>query len=157
MTRSRNTMVRALGTERCAADSECGHRRSGGEQPVAAAGSHEGFGVVRAENLERELALVRRSAAGPLAGIFGPSSLSWRIHRESAVFLGAGRTLLLQLAHPMIAAAIERHSQTFANPIGRFHRTFSIVFTFVFGKLEASLQAARRLQVVGGEGAGVKA
>jgi uncharacterized protein (DUF2236 family) len=52
---------------------------------------------------------------------------------------------LLQLAHPWIAAAVEQHSDTFANPIGRFHRTFSTVFTMVFGSLDQSLDAARRL------------
>ena len=61
------------------------------------------------------------------------------------MFLGAGRALLLQLAHPWIAAAIEQHSDTFANPIARFHRTFGTMFTMVFGTLDQSLSAARRL------------
>ena len=80
-----------------------------------------------------------------LAGIFGPRSMTWRVDREAAIFLGAGRALLLQLAHPWVAAAIEQHSDTFADPISRFHRTFSVVFTMVFGRLEQSLHAARRL------------
>jgi hypothetical protein len=32
-----------------------------------------------------------------------------------------------------------------ADPIGRFHRTFSVMFTMVFGGLEQSLDIARRL------------
>jgi uncharacterized protein (DUF2236 family) len=104
-----------------------------------------GAEIVSAEDLERELIEVRLRAAGPLHGIFGPQSMTWRVDREAAVFLGAGRALLLQLAHPWIAAAIEQHSQTFADPIRRFHRTFSIVFTMVFGALDQSLAAARRL------------
>jgi len=71
--------------------------------------------------------------------------MTWRVDREAAVFLGAGRALLLQLAHPWVATAIEQHSDTFADPISRFHRTFSVVFTMVFGRLEQSLDAARRL------------
>ena len=71
--------------------------------------------------------------------------MTWRVNREAAIFLGAGRALLLQLAHPWVAAAIEQHSDTFADPISRFHRTFSVVFTMVFGRLEQSLHAARRL------------
>lgn len=59
--------------------------------------------------------------------------------------MGAARALLLQLAHPWIAAAIEQHLDTFANPIGRFHRTFSTVFTMGFGTLDQSLEAARGL------------
>src|SRR5258708_35763865 len=103
------------------------------------------FEIVGAETLECELNQVRAAAAGSLAGIFGPRSVTWRVDREAAIFLGAGRAVLLQLAHPWIAAAIEQHSDTFANPIGRFHRTFGTVFTMVFGTLAQSLDAARRL------------
>src|SRR2546428_7824173 len=101
--------------------------------------------LVSTQSLECELKLLRGAAAGSLSGIFGPRSITWQIDREAAIFLGAGRALLLQLAHPWIAAAIEQHSDTFANPIGRFHRTFGTVFTMVFGTLAQSLEAARRL------------
>jgi uncharacterized protein (DUF2236 family) len=106
---------------------------------------HDTFEIVSTEDLERELDRVREAAGGSLSGIFGPQSVTWQVHREAAIFLGAGRALLLQLAHPWIAAAIEQHSDTFDNPIGRFHRTFSVMFTMVFGTLDQSLNAARRL------------
>src|SRR5205823_10249524 len=38
-----------------------------------------------------------------------------------------------------------QHSRSLAGPIGRFHRTFSIVFTMVFGTTGQALAAARRL------------
>jgi uncharacterized protein (DUF2236 family) len=101
--------------------------------------------VVCAESLELELNQVRRAAAGWSSGVFGPGSLTWQIDRESAIFLGAGRALLLQLAHPWVAAAIEQHSDAFANPVGRFHRTFGTVFAMVFGTLDQSMSAARHL------------
>src|SRR6266568_3100914 len=97
------------------------------------------------QDLERELRSVRAAAAGPAAGIFGPDSLTWRVDREAVIFLGAGRALLLQLAHPWVAAAISEHSKTFADPVGRFHRTFNITFTMVFGTLDQALGASRRL------------
>src|SRR5262247_141636 len=106
---------------------------------------HDPLEIISAESLERELNLVCGAAAGSLSGVFGPRSISWQVNREAAIFLGAGRALLLQLAHPWVAAAVEQHSDTFANPIGRFHRTFSTVFTMVFGTLAQSLDAARRL------------
>jgi uncharacterized protein (DUF2236 family) len=53
--------------------------------------------------------------------------------------------LLLQLAHPWVAAAIAQHSRSLTDPIGRFHRTFSVVFTMVFGTTGQALSAARRL------------
>lgn len=109
--------------------------------------SREDVQLVDAESLERELGRVRAAAAaaGSLAGVFGPRSVIWQVDREAAIFLGAGRALLLQLAHPWVAAAIEQHSRTFADPIGRFHRTFGVVFAMVFGSLDQSLSAARRL------------
>lgn len=100
---------------------------------------------IDAPHLERQLGWVRDVAAGPEAGVFGPASLTWRVDREAALFLGAGRALLLQLAHPWVAAGIAEHSRTLADPIGRFHRTFDVMFTMVFGTLDQALGAARRL------------
>ena len=84
-------------------------------------------------------------ADGPKTGIFGPASITWRINRESALFLGAGRAALLQLAHPWVAAALAEHSTVLHRPIARFHNTFRVVFTMVFGTLEQALAAARYL------------
>ena len=52
---------------------------------------------------------------------------------------------LLQLAHPWVAAAIAEHSRTLADPIGRFHRTFDIVFAMVFGSLDRAQLSSRQL------------
>jgi uncharacterized protein (DUF2236 family) len=101
--------------------------------------------VVSAADLERGLEAVRASAAGSAEGVFGPNSVVWQVDRESLVFLGAGRALLMQLAHPWVATAIAEHSNALVDPIGRFHRTFQIVFTLVFGSLDQSLAMARRL------------
>ena len=40
---------------------------------------------------------------------------------------------------------IRDSSRTFADPMGRFHRTFDIVFTMVFGTLDQAFTAARSL------------
>lgn len=100
---------------------------------------------VSAIDLERSFELVRSHAAGMREGLFGPASMTWRIDREAAVFLGAGRALLLQLAHPWVAAAVGDQSRVFADPVGRFHRTFGVTFTMVFGSLEQALAVARKL------------
>src|SRR3954464_2912101 len=101
--------------------------------------------LVGAADLERSLEWVRGHAAGSTAGVFGPASAIWQVDREALVFLGAGRALLLQLAHPWVATAIAEHSSALHDPIGRFHRTFAIVFTLVFGSLDEALRMARRL------------
>lgn len=88
---------------------------------------------------------LERTCIHPQAGIFGPDSLTWKFNRESALFLAAGRAALLQLAHPWVAAALADHSTVMARPIVRFHNTFRIVFTMVFGSLDQALAAARHL------------
>ncbi len=76
-------------------------------------------------------------------GFFGPQSASWRVNRESAVFLGAGRAALLQLAHPWVAAALGHHSNLLNDALGRFHSTFRVVYTMLFGtRIEASAASA---------------
>lgn len=105
----------------------------------------ESVSPVSRADCERLLAEVAANAARPQAGIFGPDSMSWRIDRESALFLAAGRAAVLQLAHPWVATALEQHSSLLADPIARFHNTFRIVFTMVFGSLDQAMRASRYL------------
>ena len=96
-------------------------------------------------DLDALLAAVAQTIDNPLAGIFGPKSTSWRINRESALFLGAGRAALLQLAHPWVSAALDQHSSLLQNPIARFHNTFRVVFTMIFGSADQAFAASRSL------------
>src|SRR5437868_8507827 len=106
---------------------------------------HDGLGVVSAATLEEQLELIRARTVSPLAGVFGPASMTWRIHPEAILFLAAGRALLLQLAHPWVAAAVADHSKALTDPVARFHRTFKVVFTMVFGTVDQAFAAARSL------------
>src|SRR5271157_3959050 len=81
----------------------------------------------------------------PGDGFFGPGSITWQVNRESAIFLGAGRAALLQLAHPWVAAALEHHSTLRNDPLARFHNTFRVIFTMIFGALDQALAASRHL------------
>ncbi len=99
----------------------------------------------RREGLERHIAAVKARVAHPIEGIFGAQSVTWRIHRESALFLGAGRAALLQLAHPWVASALDQHSSVMAKPIARFHNTFRVVFTMIFGSADQAFRASRSL------------
>ncbi|HEY1766352.1 MAG TPA: oxygenase MpaB family protein [Terracidiphilus sp.] len=94
---------------------------------------------------ESLLVSVAAGVQDPVLGIFGPHSLTWRVNRESALFLGAGRAALLQLAHPWVTSALAEHSTLLARPIARFHNTFRVVFTMVFGSLSQALGAAHHL------------
>ncbi len=105
---------------------------------------------VDAQRLERRLAQLRADAGNPIDGLFGPGSMTWRVNREAILFLGAGRAALLQTAHPWVGAAIDQQSTTKADPIGRFHRTFTVVFSMVFGSVDQATAMARRLHRVHG-------
>ena len=110
-----------------------------GQNPVA---------LVTGEDSEALLAGIARRAAGADAGVFGPQSATWKINRESALFLGSARAALLQLAHPWVAASLAEHSKVLNQPIKRFHNTFRVVFTLVFGSLDQALNAARHLHAL---------
>jgi uncharacterized protein (DUF2236 family) len=107
-----------------------------------------GEGVVTGEDLEAGLARVRALVADPRGGVFGPGSMVWAVNKEAISFLGAGRAALLQLAHPWVARAIEQHSRTRDDPIGRFQRTFLHVFRMVYGDLETALGTARAVHAI---------
>jgi len=104
--------------------------------------------IVTAEEHEAALAGLVRTVHDPRAGILGPDSVAWRVGGDLAVFLGGGRAALLQLAHPMVAYAIDHHSKTRADVLGRFQRTFRHIFAMVFGELDDALLAARRVHRV---------
>ncbi|HEX4064534.1 MAG TPA: oxygenase MpaB family protein [Acidobacteriaceae bacterium] len=104
--------------------------------------------LVSRPELESLLEAIARRTPDPRAGIFGPGSISWKINREAALFLGAGRAALLQLAHPWVAGALAEHSNLLGDPIARFHNTFRIVFTMIFGSLDQALAAARSLHTL---------
>jgi uncharacterized protein (DUF2236 family) len=101
--------------------------------------------IVTEADLEGQLSHIRAVTEDPSAGLFGPDSVMWQLAREQVIFLGAGRALLLQLAHPCVSTGIREHSRTLTDPLDRFHRTFNVMFTMVFGSLEQALAAARRL------------
>ena len=100
---------------------------------------------VSREDISHLWSTVANRISDPRTGIFGPSSISWKVNRESALFLGAGRAALLQLAHPWVAAALDQHSNLRSDPLGRFHNTFRVVFTMIFGTLEQALASSRYL------------
>jgi uncharacterized protein (DUF2236 family) len=104
--------------------------------------------IVTREQLEASLSDLCAQVDDPRAGIFGPRSLAWRLGGDLGVFLGGGRAALLQLAHPMVAHAIDHHSRTRTDIAGRFQRTFRNVFMMVFGPLDEAVRSARRVHAI---------
>ena len=100
------------------------------------------------QQFREQLEAACRRSLDPRAGLYGPDSMMWQLNRESLGFLGAGRAALLQLAHPWVANAIDQKSATRNDPVGRFHRTFTNVFTMIFGSLDQVREVARRVHNV---------
>jgi uncharacterized protein (DUF2236 family) len=66
-------------------------------------------------------------------GLFGPESVTWRIHADSAMFVGGLRALLLQVMHPLAMAGVAEHSSYRTDPMGRLWRTSLYVGTTTYG------------------------
>jgi len=79
------------------------------------------------------------------AGLFGPETLTWRINREGVLVAGGGRALVLQVAHPLVAAGVAQHSDYRSDPFGRLQRTLDVTTTIVFGTVEEAKAASKRL------------
>ncbi len=79
-------------------------------------------------------------------GLFGPGTVTWRVNREAVLLAGGGRALLLQVAHPSVAAGVVQHSDYDTDPYGRLFRTLDLVTKITFGSSSTSEKAATRLR-----------
>jgi uncharacterized protein (DUF2236 family) len=93
-------------------------------------------------------ATVSRGRRRPMrdVALLGPDTLTWRVNHEPVAFMGGGRALLLQVAHPLVAAGVEQHSNYEVDPWGRLYGTLDTVVKIVFGDTERSEEAATRLR-----------
>lgn len=81
-----------------------------------------------------------------IAGLFGPMSEAWRLNREAMLLLGAGpRALLLQLAHPLVAAGVADHSDFRSDPWRRLRATLRSYLAIVYGTTTTARAEIRRL------------
>jgi uncharacterized protein (DUF2236 family) len=79
-------------------------------------------------------------------GLYGPGSEAWRLNREAMLLLGAGpRALLLQIAHPLVAAGVAEHSDFRSDPWARLSGTLRSYLRIVYGTADAARGEIRRL------------
>ena len=79
-------------------------------------------------------------------GLFGPDSVTWRIMGDTSTFIGGLRALVVQAAHPEVAAGVGDHSNYRDDPLGRLSRTASYVTATSYGSMpevEAAIAAVR--------------
>jgi uncharacterized protein (DUF2236 family) len=71
-----------------------------------------------------------------------------QIGQEALGLLGGGRAVLLQLAHPLVAAGVAEYSDFQADPLSRLLRTLELMHTVVYGNHSEATQALERFQTV---------
>lgn len=103
--------------------------------------------LTRADLTRLRYALGRR-AIDPTVSLYGPQSRTWEINRESVLLLGGGRALLMQIAHPLVAAGVAAHSGFQREPLQRLRRTLDLMQTIAFDDAAGALRAVRRIEHV---------
>jgi|TARA_B100001105_G_scaffold26614_1_gene18699 uncharacterized protein (DUF2236 family) len=81
-------------------------------------------------------------------GLFGPDSVTWQVMSDCSTFIGGVRSLLVQAAHPEVAAGVGDHSSYRDDPLGRLSRTASYVTATSYGstpEVDASIAFVRRM------------
>lgn len=82
-------------------------------------------------------------------GLYGPDSEAWALNREAMLLLGAGpRALLMQLAHPQVAAGVADHSDFRADPWARLDGTLRSYLRIVYGTGTMARAEIRRLNAL---------
>jgi uncharacterized protein (DUF2236 family) len=81
-------------------------------------------------------------------GLFGPDSVSWRVHREPILALAGLRALYLQSLHPRAMAGVAQNSHYRDDPYGRLNRTGTYIATVVYGTTDEAQAAGRRLRAI---------
>jgi len=98
-------------------------------------------------NDEALLALARPEGPPPGArGLFRDDCWLRRVSGAPVAIFGGGRALLLELAHPFVAAGVAEHSAWRSDPFGRLQRTLAAMSAVTFGELPAALAAARAVE-----------
>jgi uncharacterized protein (DUF2236 family) len=76
-------------------------------------------------------------------GLFREGGWLRRVSREPSVLFGGGCALLLEIAHPLVAAGVAEHSDFERDPFGRLQRTLAAITALALEPRDPALAAAR--------------
>lgn len=102
----------------------------------------------RAERVERQVGSSLRPGGAPVPagphdwGLFGPDSITWKIHASPVLLVGGLRALICQSLHPLPMAGVAQHSRYLDQPLRRLRRTAEYVATIVYGDTDSAERAA---------------
>jgi uncharacterized protein (DUF2236 family) len=79
-------------------------------------------------------------------GLYGPDSVTWRVHADPVMGVAGLRALLLQALHPRAMAGVAAHSGFREDPWGRLFRTAEYIGVTTYGTSEDAGRAAARVR-----------
>jgi len=103
------------------------------------------------EGFEHHRAAVRARLLQSGDARTGPESVTWKVNREMVVVAGWGRAILLQLAHPAVAAGVHGHSAfrgSLRASFRRLHSTVGAMLSLTFGDTEQMITAAAGINTI---------
>ena len=77
--------------------------------------------------------------------LFSPRSVFWRVNREIACTFAAPRAVMMQIAHPLVAAGVAEHSEFRKHRWARLYRTSLAAAAITFGTRDFALKAVRSI------------
>jgi uncharacterized protein (DUF2236 family) len=85
--------------------------------------------------------------AGDL-GLFGPGTVTWRIHADPCMIVGGVAALMVQSLHPLAMAGVAEHSDYREAPLRRLSRTASFIGATTFASTPVSEGVIRTVKGV---------
>lgn len=82
------------------------------------------------------------------SGLFGPDSVTWRVHADPVLWVAGVRALLLQALHPVAMSAVHQFSDFRDDPWGRFMRTADFVGVTTYGTVAEARAAGARVRSI---------
>ncbi|MCA1713404.1 MAG: DUF2236 domain-containing protein [Actinobacteria bacterium] len=90
------------------------------------------------------------------AGLYGPGSVTWRVHADPSMALAGLRALFFQAVHPLAMAGVAQHSDFREDPWGRLFRTAEYVGTTTYGTTEQARRAGAKVRGIHGRLSGIE-
>lgn len=81
-------------------------------------------------------------------GLFGPGSVTWKVHNEPILIVAGLRSLYLQALHPRAVAGVAQNSNYRSDAWGRLVRTSTYVATTIYGTTVQAEAAGRRVRML---------
>jgi uncharacterized protein (DUF2236 family) len=79
-------------------------------------------------------------------GLFGPGSVTWKVHAEPILMVAGLRALLLQSLHPRALAGVVQNSDFRTRPWHRLETTVNYVVTVIYGTTADAEEAGRKVR-----------